>query len=166
MKINVQAVTDFIFYSTPIDKADIIFVPGGHPRELMERAAKIYHAGYAKTILPSGGKNPYIPGNLSEWEFLKKVGIELGIPETAFFREDKASNTYENAQFSFNVLLAKGISVKRAIIVCKAFHARRSLLTYKKVFNSNTEFMVSPIHDERNIRFDNWFADPEKVKKV
>ena len=35
----------------------------------------------------------------SEWEYLKTVGIKLGIPENVILREDKAQNTFENAQF-------------------------------------------------------------------
>ena len=166
MSSEIQAVTDFIFYSTPISEADIILVPGGHPRQLMERAAELYHAGYARIVLPSGGKSPWFTDGKTEWEFLKEVALDLDIPEEAILREDRASNTFENAKFSLDVLRTARIQVKRAIIVCKAFHARRALITYQRVFPAGTRIMVSPVNDERDIRSDNWHTSPEKTQMV
>lgn len=70
----------------------------------MEKAAELYNRGFAKYILPSGGVNPKLIHHESECEYLKTIGIKLGVPENVILREDKAQNTFENAQFSWNVL--------------------------------------------------------------
>jgi len=160
-------ITNFVFYETALERADVILVPGGSKRQLMERAADLYHRGLARIILPSGGPNPKLsPDYVSEWEFLTDVGKSLGVPSSAMLREDRATNTLENARFSLRVLAEEGIQVDRAIIVCKNYHAMRAYLTYASVFPPEVEFRVSPVIDDRDIRRDNWFLDPEKVALV
>ena len=124
----------------------------------MVRAAEIYHSGLAPVLLPSGGTNPHL-STLTEWEHLKNLGIALGVPEQAFLKEDKAQNTLENAQLSWRAIVEAGIEVHTAILVCKAFHARRAHMTYSSIFPSQIQFMVSPIQNERNIRKDNWYTN-------
>lgn len=155
-------ITNFIFYETSVKRSDAILIPGGARRELMERAADLYHHGLASVIVPSGGPNPLIPEYASEWEFLADIGMRLGVPATAILREDRASNTFENARFSLQVLTAAGIHVTSAIIVCKTYHAMRAYLTYASVFPPEVEFCVSPVVDDRDIRRQNWFLDPVK----
>jgi hypothetical protein len=48
-------ITNYIFVSDKPQKADIILLPGGSFPELPERAAELYHYGYAPPLLPSGG---------------------------------------------------------------------------------------------------------------
>lgn len=160
-----KAITDFIFLETRLQRADILMVPGGKARQLIEEAAGLFHAGYAPRVLPSGGRNAFL-GSVTEWEYLKSIGIELGIPETAILKEDRATNTYENALYSLRVLERRNVEIGSMIIVCKAFHARRAYLTYRSVFPEGVEIMVKPIVDDRNISRDNWFRDTAKCLKV
>ena len=162
---SIAAISEFIFLETPISSADIILIPGGHPPQLMERAAELYHRRLAPVILPSGGDNPHLSG-LNEWAYLKEVGVSLGVPETAFLREDKARHTFENAELSWKAIVKAALEVRSAILVCKAFHARRAHITYSAAFPEHIRFMVSPIHDERDIRKDNWFASEVGIHKV
>lgn len=77
-------------------------IPGGSHPQLMEKAAELFHQGLAPYILPSGGSTPNV--KTTEWEFLRDIGIALGVPENAILREDKATNTFENSRFSKHVL--------------------------------------------------------------
>lgn len=83
--------------------------------------------------MPSGGSTPNV--KTTEWEFLRSIGIQLGVPENAILREDKATNTFENSRFSKHVLHQMEIKPTKAILVCKSYHARRALLTYQIDFN-------------------------------
>ena len=49
--------TEFVFLEDEPEKADIIFLPGSDEGALAVRAAKLWKAGYAPVILPSGS-NP------------------------------------------------------------------------------------------------------------
>ncbi|SDO23254.1 ADP-ribose pyrophosphatase YjhB, NUDIX family [Paenibacillus sp. yr247] len=48
------------------------------------------------------GATPHV--ETTEWEFLRNVGVSLGVPPEAILQEDKATNTFENARFSLKVL--------------------------------------------------------------
>ena len=51
----INDIGNFIFVSDEPEKADAIFLPGGsHPAQ-PEYASELYHRGYAKWLIPSGG---------------------------------------------------------------------------------------------------------------
>ncbi len=90
MSSAIKCISDFIFVTTPIKPSDLILVPGGSHPQLMEEAARLYKAGFAPLILPSGGKNPNILNGSSEWKFLRDLGVSLGVPGEAILKEDQA----------------------------------------------------------------------------
>lgn len=49
--------------------------------------------------------------------FLKNVGVALGVPSESLLKEDKATNTFENARFSLEVLQQQGIHPKKVVLV-------------------------------------------------
>ena len=164
--VSIDFISDFMFASTEVEPADVILVPGGSHRQLMEAAADLYHQGLAPMILPSGGKNSKLVDHDSEWQFLKDVAISLGVPAVAILREDKAKHTFENASLSRHVLEKQGLTIKKAILVCKTFHARRALLTYGYCFPPGVEFFVRPVVDQRGITKDNWYLSRESSRVV
>ena len=129
----------------------------------MERAAELFHQGFAPYILPSGGSTQNV--KTTEWEYLRNIGVELGVPENSILREDKATHTFENSKFSLQVLQQMGIHPQKAILVSKSYHARRALLTYQTEFKETT-FFVSPVTDNTGITQDNWFLDVNKINYV
>lgn len=48
-------ISDYIFVSDEPEKVDAIFLPGGSHPEQPEYTAELYHKGYAKWLIPSGG---------------------------------------------------------------------------------------------------------------
>ena len=138
----IRAVTEFIFVQDAPEKADVIFIPGSRKVEHAIRAAELYRAGYAPYVLPSG-RFTIARGYFLEWHFLKTVLMKHGVPESAILREDQATYTWENAQFSHDVLKAQGIACNTAILACHAFHARRALLYYQAAM-PQVRFLVCP----------------------
>lgn len=161
-----HCISEFIFAKTHIEKSDIILIPGASQPKLMEKSAELYINGFAKYILPSGGANSKLSNGMTEWDYLRTIGINLGIPEKSILKEDKAKNTFENAEFSWNVLKTLDMPIKNVILVCKSYHGRRALLTYKSVFPSDINFYIAPIIDKRGITKDNWFLNEESIKIV
>lgn len=155
MEYPFNCITDFIFVETEIHPADIILVPGGSHPQQMERAAELFHKGMAPYILPSGGYNSKI--NETEWSFFRRIAIDLSVPEEAILKEDQAKNTFDNARNSWEVIRSMNIDVKKVIMVCKAQHSRRALMTYQTVFPSEIQYMVSTVVDKRGISKENWF---------
>lgn len=163
-----QGITDFIFLEHPLEKADLIFVPGGNYPDGAKHAAALYHQGLAPFILPSG-KYSILKGFFegayeTEWEYLKDVLVKEGVPEAAVLREDQATFTYENAIKSRKVLERLGLVPRKAILSCQAFHARRCFMYYQEQF-PDTKLLVSPVVTKEICR-ENWYLDREKIDVV
>lgn len=181
-KNMIDHLTDFIFVEHNPDYADIIFIPGSSCPQLGEMAAEIFTKGFAPTILPSGKhgisrngflgaknkKDKYRGPYKTEFDFLKDVLIKNGVPEKAILKENQATFTYENALFSKKCLEDKGIQIRKAILCCKSFHARRALMYYQLVF-PKVEFLVCPapyIDENTSITRENWHKSQLGVHKV
>lgn len=169
---------DYIFQEDKIEKADIIFVPGNGYPQMAEQAAKLYHEGYAPYILPSGrysilvgyfigvqAKQDVYNGDYeTEWEFLKDVLMKNGVPESAILKEDQSTFTYENAILSKKVTDGLGMDIKKAIMCCKNYHARRACMYYELLY-PETKFMVVPACVD-GINRENWRETEEGVDAV
>ena len=165
----IEDITDFIFVEDKPEKADIIFIPGGNQGAIAVKAAKLYQAGYAPLILPSGRfSKPVgrcgIPGYETEWQFLKDILLKEGVPKEAVLEEQQATYTYENAIYSRQVTDRLGLHIRRAILCPQACHARRALLYYEILY-PDTKFFVCPAVT-REISRDNWFLEDEKIDAV
>lgn len=174
----IKDITNFIFIEDAPQKVDAIFLPGGsHPKQ-PEYAAELYRKGYAKRLIPSGGvsvKRDKWPGvrskadiyngdYQSDCEFFTDVFIKNGVPAVTIIGEDKSGHTRDNAFLSRMVVDEKGIEIKTAIIVCKAFHARRCLMLYQMAF-PNTTFYVCPVVC-MGITKDNWYKSEQGTDRV
>ena len=153
----IKETSEFIFAENKPEKADIIFVPGNGYSQMAERAAQLYAKKYAPFVLPSGkysisagrfggvltGQKRYSGEYQTEWEFLKDVLMKNGVPADAVLKEDQATFTWENAKFSRKVTDQAGINIRKAIICCKNYHARRALMYYQMLY-PDTKFFVVP----------------------
>ena len=159
--MNNRIITDisnYIFVSDEPEKVDAIFLPGGSHPEQPEYAAELYRKGYAKWLVPSGGvsvKRDKWPGvrskadiyngdYQSDCEFFTDVFVKNGVPADAIIGEDKSGHTRDNAFLSRKVVDENGLEIKTALVVCKAFHARRCLMLYQMAF-PDVEIKVCPI---------------------
>ena len=171
-------ITEFIFVEDKPEKSDVIFIPGSGFPQLAEEAAKLYHQGLAPYILPSG-KYSILNGNFAgvqekqelydgeyetEWEFLKEALKKNQVPEEHILRENNATYTYENAIYSRKVTDRLGMEIKKAILCCKPYHARRSLLYYQLLY-PETQFYVCPIQDS-DVKRDNWYLTEKGIRLV
>jgi uncharacterized SAM-binding protein YcdF (DUF218 family) len=162
----IKAITDFIFIDQVPEKSDIILIPGGSLSAFIERACELYNEGFAPYLLPSGGINKRLKKYNTEWEWFYEIARSNGVPDSAILKEDRANNTFENAKFSAEIIKSKELQIQKAILVTKAFHSRRALLTYQTELPSNIKYIVCPVIDSRKISRNNWFQDQEKIDKV
>lgn len=82
---------------------------------------------------------------MTEADFLTDVLIREGVPETAVLQERKAEFTLENARYIRRLLEEKKMTVKKALICCQAFHARRCRMYFEYVFqDTDVEFLMCP----------------------
>ena len=152
-------ITEFIFLEDLPEKADLIIVPGNTWPQPARRAAALYHEGMAPYIVVSGRYSKgqqtfagaacegdrYKGAYMTEAYFLTDVLIREGVPETAVLQERKAEFTLENARYIRRLLEEKKMTVKKALICCQAFHARRCRMYFEYVFqDTDVEFLMCP----------------------
>ena len=171
-------ITNFIFVSDEPEQADAIFLPGGSFPEPPEYASELSRRGYAKWLIPSGGvsvKRDKWPGvrrkaelysgdYQSDCEFFTDVLLKNGVPASAIIRENKSGHTRDNAFLSRKTVDERGIDIKTALIVCKAFHARRCLMLYQMAF-PDVDIKVCPVHCY-NITKENWYESEAGIDRV
>ena len=174
----INDITNFIFVDDKPQKVDAIFLPGGSHPEQPEYAVELYRKGYAKWLIPSGGvsvKRDKWPGVRSkadvyngnyqfDCEFLTDVFLKNGVPADAIIGENKSGHTRDNAFLSRMVVDEKGIEIKTAIIVCKAFHARRCLMFYQMAFPDTTFYVCRVVC--LGITRDNWYKSEQGIDRV
>lgn len=83
-------------------------------------AARLYHAGKAPLIIPTGGGAPMAEKPLLE---------AMGVPARAILCEKAARDTAENASKTFALLRARGC--KKALVVTSAWHLPRAMMLFK-----------------------------------
>ena len=160
-------ISNFIFVSDKPEKADAIFLPGGS-----------YRQGYARWLIPAGGisvKRDNWPGvrskadiyngdYQSDCEFFTDVLVKNGVPVSAIIKENRSGHTRDNAFLSREAVDRRGVAISTALIVCKAFHARRCLMLYQMAF-PEVNIKVCPVHCY-NITKDNWYESKTGIDRV
>jgi len=110
-------------------------IPPRHGPELVEssdrilHAARLYRAGKAPLVVPSGGRLPWSVAARSEAAETADLLVEWGVPRTAIVEEGKARTTSENAVETGRLLRARG--VKRILLVTSSLHMRRALASFR-----------------------------------
>lgn len=178
MNRNIKAITDFIFVEDTPQKSDVIMVVGGSYPEAAEIAADLWKSGYAPKIMIGGGvsiKTGKFPGSRSkqnvynknyadECEFYTDVLLKNGVDKNVIYGENKSSFTKENALYARKLAEEQNLTVHKAILICKSFHARRCLTFYQLAFPS-TEFYVKTF-DGFDINKDNWYLSEYGRQRV
>ncbi len=177
-KRTIEAITSFIFMEDKPQASDIILIPGSARAEICETAAALYRAGYAPWVLPSGRFSCSVGRFASEFadprygcdfetefDYCRHILLQNGVPDAAILKEDRATNTAENACFSAEVVKRRGIEVRRALICPQAYHARRAYMTYTTYFLPDVEYRVIPSVTQ-GVGRDTWYQEEENWRLV
>ena len=110
----------------------MIFVFGSQDLAMPDRAADLYSAGYAPTVLVTGGFGRMTRGVFDEPEALvfRARMVAAGVPEAAIVTEIEAGNTLENVRLGLAALRRAGRPVRSALLVAKGFVTRRAVATF------------------------------------
>lgn len=171
-------ITNFIFVENPPQKCDIIFIPGASDPGIPERAAELFHQGYAPLLLPAGGvsiklgkfagvkrkKEIYDGDYQTECEFYTDVLVKNHVPLSAIIPEDRSEHTRSNAFLSRAVADSHDLVISKGIICCKSFHARRCLMLYQLAF-PEAELLVCPT-EVFGINRHNWHTTEYGIDRV
>lgn len=114
--------------------SDVIFVFGSQDLAVPRRAAELYRAGHASSVLVTGRFGPMTAEVFEKAEALvfRDELIRQQVAEHAITTEEEAGNTLENVRFGMAALRAAGQRPRSALLVSKPFVTRRCLATFRK----------------------------------
>lgn len=163
--MSIREVSEFLFVRDEPENADLIFVFGGKRRERAEKAAQLYHQGWAGKIWISGGdrRSTGIP----EAEALRNAAVEAGVPPEAISIETSSINSLENVALSCPQLEARygWSNLKRIMVVTSPVHMRRAQLLLSRHCPAGTRLICCP-DDRADVRADNWWTTREGLHLV
>lgn len=156
------AYAKFFTVNTATKGADAIYILGGNPKTRPAKAIELVKEGYASRVLMTKIKDKalrYRQFFIPEENLTAMILQSEQIPLTIIPPIDKegATSTFDEAYALARY--AKKHKFKHIIIVTDAFHTRRALYAFKKVFSLqhvDTKVEVAPAYNAV-YREDNWW---------
>lgn len=130
----------------PIPQVELAVILGGGTRSAMPprrqvemneagdrvlMAANLYKEGKARHLLLTGGDIEWLDTGAGEADNMATMLARFDIPDTAIWRESRASTTLENAKYVQEILAEKGI--QQVLLVTSAVHMPRALLIFERL---------------------------------
>jgi len=153
IKIDIirTTIAKFLIVNEVPQKSDVIIVLAGDSGDRLSYGAKLYQSGYADKVILSGFGSDII-----------QQAVALGIPESSILLEDQARTTFENAKYSFKIMLDK--VYKSAIIVTSPYHTRRSSIIFHQRFKGIDLTICAVPYDPMITH--NWWKDSDSTQFV
>jgi len=152
--------------NTPLKPADLLFVFGTRTdvEERVDEACRLWHAGYFRWSIVSGGITP--GSDRSECEIIAEAMIAGGIPRERIQREDRAMNTGENVIFALPIIdAALGLAnIHSVICLGNSWTARRYPMTLHRHW-PDVEKMLVTVDSFATPRA-LWHTDPEFRRRI
>lgn len=91
-------------------------------------AVSLYERGYAPALIFTGGVGKYPP---AESIVAAELAEERSVPAAAIFREERSTNTSENARYAAEICRTEGWT--RVIVVSDPYHLFRARRNFERV---------------------------------
>lgn len=119
-------------YTDDPEDADVIVVLGGGDQGRVDKAAELYQAGYADTVMMTP------VGDRFTSEELINTGRHYGIDESDIIVEEESTSTHTNAEQSIRIMEEEGFD--SALIVTNDYHIKRSRLAFDRLNDGSMTF--------------------------
>lgn len=141
-----KKIWDYHHVNHTLVPSDCILTLGSHDTRVAERAAQLYHEGWAPLLIFAGGLGRLTSDRWSEPEadLFARIAEEKGVPKEAILIENRSTNTGENIQFVKRLLTEKGLDPQTFIIVQKPYMERRSFATFARAWPEKAFVVTSP----------------------
>jgi len=96
------------------------------------QALPLFHKKVAPILLLSGGSGFISDTAQVESVFLKNYLSSIGINKKTILIDSLSRNTYENAQYSMNILKEHQLKEQKHLLITSAYHMRRAKACFKK----------------------------------
>jgi uncharacterized SAM-binding protein YcdF (DUF218 family) len=149
---------------TSLEKSphDRVYTNKGTDRFL--HTVMLYKTGHIRKIIVSGGLGLLRETKFSEAAEVRTLLLLAGVPEADILVENKSHNTYENAQFT-RQLLRQHPELKTLLLVTSAFHMRRASACFTKAGLPHTIFPADFYSSDPFFRIENLFPSEEALSE-
>lgn len=126
-----QIIWDYMRYEQPLEKSDIIVGFGSSDVRTAEHCARLWHDGFADTIVFCGARGRITRDVFTENEagVYAKRAIELGVPRDRIVVEHRSTNSGENVKYLYETVHNLGLPYQKIILVHKPYMLRRAYAT-------------------------------------
>jgi len=141
-----KKIWDYHHVNQKLVPSDCILTLGSHDTRVAERAAELYHEGWAPLLIFAGGLGRLTSDLWSEPEadLFARIAEEKGVPKESILIENRSTNTGENIQLVKRLLNEKRLDPQSFIIVQKPYMERRSFATFAKNWPEKNFVVTSP----------------------
>jgi uncharacterized SAM-binding protein YcdF (DUF218 family) len=150
--------------------AGAILVLCSHDTIVAERAAEVFHEGWAPLLIFSGGLGSITRGLWTDPEAdrFARLAIDAGVPRDRILIENRSTNTGENVLFTKALLQEQALEPASFILVQKPYMERRSYATFRKLWPEKPVVVTSPrlSMDEYLARGTHHALSPEQVISI
>ncbi|MDN5212018.1 YdcF family protein [Fulvivirgaceae bacterium BMA12] len=116
-------------------------------------ALQLYKEKKIDKILISGGSGSLFNNDRLEADNLKLVLLQANVPEADIFIENRSRNTFENAQYSAEIL-NKYFPAGDYLLITSAFHMRRANACFVSAGINTLPYSTDFYTHDRNFHFD------------
>lgn len=141
-----ETIWDYHLMKHQIASADAILVLCSHDERVAERAAQLFHEGWAPLVIFSGGQGAITRKlwNEPEAERFARIAMSLNVPRERILIESESKNTGENIEFTKRLLAERGLDLQKFILVQKPYMERRAFATFCKMWPEKDLIVTSP----------------------
>lgn len=148
------------WYLSPSDNlisADAIVVVSGDD-DRMKHAIDLYKKGLAPKLILSGAASDGLTSNALAMHLEASAA---GIPNEVVLMEEKATNTYENALYTKQIV--QNQEMDNIILVSSPYHQRRVYETFRMVFGGTDVMLQNSPSVYCSWKADNWWKSESEL---
>jgi uncharacterized SAM-binding protein YcdF (DUF218 family) len=141
-----QVLWDYHHVGHALSPAGAVMVLCSHDTRVAERGAELFLADMAPLLIFSGGLGTITRQLMTtpEADLFAAVAERAGVPRDRIIIENRSTNTGENVLFTRQLLAARGLDIRRFLLVQKPYMERRTYATFKKVWPEPEVMVTSP----------------------
>ena len=159
---------DYLQMHQSLRRCEAIFCLCSMDDRVAVRVAQLYEQGQGDYVIFSGGIAHRNDALRPAWaapeaEHFAEVAVKHGVPRDKIVIENRASNTGENIDFTYQLLQERSLHPKSLLLVQKPYMERRAYATFKKQWPSpGTDLIVT----SPQIPYDEYFNSANSKERV
>lgn len=145
-------------FQPPLERSDaIVVISGDEQLARLAEGIRLWREGWAPWLVLSGAAGD---GGISNAAAMQALAERQGVPRVAILLDELAADTYGNAVYTHELLVARGL--RSAILVTSPYHLQRARLTFGAVYAGSGIRVVARAAPDSAWRKQSWWLSEEQ----